>query len=164
MNYTAVFGFFAGITGGIYLVGGFIVNSYLGRYGVVEYQILRAKYLAVGIMYLLYLLAASLWTLIIGIVIAPIVFLFDTDLISLFDAATSLLLLPWSFGFLFLVSAKRPFQIRFKFFEVLKSGPAFIIFTGFMLIFPFISLAALIYELGNPLISNSWAVILMWFL
>lgn len=36
-----------------YVVGGLIVNTHLSRYGVTEYQILRAKYLAVGLVYLL---------------------------------------------------------------------------------------------------------------
>jgi hypothetical protein len=38
--------------GGIYLLGGIIVNLYLARYGFSEYQLVRSKYLAAGLVYI----------------------------------------------------------------------------------------------------------------
>ena len=38
--------------GSTYVIGGLIVNLHLARYGVTEYQILRIKYLVVGLVYL----------------------------------------------------------------------------------------------------------------
>jgi len=42
-------GFFVGV---IYIVGGLIVNLHLSQFGITEYQILRIKYLVVGLTYL----------------------------------------------------------------------------------------------------------------
>lgn len=41
------------LLGGTYVVGGLIVNLHLSRYAVTEYQIVRAKYLAVGLVFLI---------------------------------------------------------------------------------------------------------------
>jgi hypothetical protein len=38
--------------GGLYILGGFIVNLHLSRFGVTEYRLLKAKYLAVGLQFL----------------------------------------------------------------------------------------------------------------
>ncbi|HLY29079.1 MAG TPA: hypothetical protein VKQ72_22225 [Aggregatilineales bacterium] len=40
------------ILGSAYVVGGLIVNLHLARYGITEYQVLRVKYLVVGLIYL----------------------------------------------------------------------------------------------------------------
>ncbi len=37
--------------GSIYVIGGLIVNLYLSRYGIIQYQVLRVKYLVVGLTY-----------------------------------------------------------------------------------------------------------------
>lgn len=40
------------ILGATYVIGGLIVNLYLSRYGITQYQIIRVKYLVVGLTYL----------------------------------------------------------------------------------------------------------------
>jgi hypothetical protein len=50
---------FLGIT---YVIGGLIVNLNLSRRGVVEYQVLKVKYLAVGIIFLLHFIGVTLLT------------------------------------------------------------------------------------------------------
>src|ERR1043165_9035685 len=50
------------ILGIVYIIGGLIVNLNLTRRGVVEYQILKVKYLAVGIIFLLHFLGVILFT------------------------------------------------------------------------------------------------------
>src|SRR4051812_26951097 len=41
------------ILGVAYITGGLIVNLHLAHYGVTEYEILRVKYLVVGLIYLI---------------------------------------------------------------------------------------------------------------
>jgi len=50
---------FLGIT---YVIGGLIVNLNLSRRGVVEYQVLKVKYLAVGMIFLMHFIGAALLT------------------------------------------------------------------------------------------------------
>lgn len=56
MDITRVIGIFINVAGLVlgvtYVIGGLIVNLHLSRYGVTEYQILRVKYLVVGLTYL----------------------------------------------------------------------------------------------------------------
>ncbi len=40
------------ILGSAYVIGGLIVNLHLARYGITEYQVLRVKYLVVGLIFL----------------------------------------------------------------------------------------------------------------
>jgi hypothetical protein len=53
-----------------YVIGGLIVNLNLTRRGVVEYQILKVKYLAVGIIFILHFLGVVLFTFIPVVLIA----------------------------------------------------------------------------------------------
>jgi hypothetical protein len=53
-----------------YVIGGLIVNLNLTRRGVVEYQILKVKYLAVGIIFILHFLGVVLFALIPVVLIA----------------------------------------------------------------------------------------------
>jgi hypothetical protein len=48
----------------IYILGGLIVNLNLARRGVVEYQILKVKYLAVGIIFMFHFLGVVIFTFI----------------------------------------------------------------------------------------------------
>ncbi len=48
-NLASIIALVIGIT---YIIGGLIVNLYLTRYGVTEYQILRVKFLVVGLVYI----------------------------------------------------------------------------------------------------------------
>lgn len=57
-----VLGILAILIGGVYLTGGLIVNLHLSRFGVSEYQLLKAKYLAVGLNFL-----ASLTMLVLSV-------------------------------------------------------------------------------------------------
>lgn len=57
------------ILGLVYILGGLIVNLNLARRGVVEYQILKVKYLAVGIIFMFHFLGVVIFTFI------PVVFL-----------------------------------------------------------------------------------------
>jgi hypothetical protein len=47
-----IIGLFALSIGGVYLLGGLTVNLHLSRFGVTEYRLLKAKYLAVGLQFL----------------------------------------------------------------------------------------------------------------
>lgn len=58
-NIAAAGAIFLGIT---YVLGGLIVNLNLSRRGVVEYQVLKVKYLAVGIIFLMHFFGAALLT------------------------------------------------------------------------------------------------------
>ncbi len=51
-NIEAIVGVAGLILGATYLIGGLVVNLNLSRYGVTEYQVLRVKYLVVGLTYL----------------------------------------------------------------------------------------------------------------
>ena len=55
-----------------YVVGGLIVNTHLSRYGVTEYQILRAKYLAVGLVYLINMIVNLIPAAIIALILIPL--------------------------------------------------------------------------------------------
>jgi hypothetical protein len=72
-----VIGMLAGIVGLLYLAGGVIVNLHLSRFGASEYQILKAKYLAVGLSFLISVL------LFVGIVWMASVFIFPV--VSIFN-------------------------------------------------------------------------------
>jgi hypothetical protein len=63
-------GMLAAIVGLLYIAGGVIVNLYLSRFGVSEYKILKAKYLAVG---LNFLISLSLFISVVGIIAVFIV-------------------------------------------------------------------------------------------
>ena len=62
--------------GFIYIVGGLIVNLNLTRRGIVEYQVLKVKYLAVGIIFMFQFLGVVLFTLIP----VALIFLFSYNL------------------------------------------------------------------------------------
>jgi len=48
----------------VYILGGLIVNLNLSRRGIVEYQILKVKYLAVGIIFMFHFLGALMFTIV----------------------------------------------------------------------------------------------------
>ena len=50
------------IIGITYIIGGLIVNLNLARRGLVEYQVLKVKYLVVGIIFLLQLTGVLMFT------------------------------------------------------------------------------------------------------
>ncbi|HLO31617.1 MAG TPA: hypothetical protein VK249_20865, partial [Anaerolineales bacterium] len=60
------------ILGIVYIIGGLIVNLNLTRRGVVEYQILKVKYLAVGMIFLVHFLGIVLFTIIPSALIASL--------------------------------------------------------------------------------------------
>lgn len=53
----------------IYILGGFIVNLYLTQYGIVEYQVVQIKFLAVGLMYLSIDLFVNLFSYLLALLI-----------------------------------------------------------------------------------------------
>ena len=57
----------------IYILGGFIVNLYLTQYGIVEYQVLQIKFLAVGLMFLAVDLFINLFSYFIALLIGIVV-------------------------------------------------------------------------------------------
>ena len=52
------------VLGVVYILGGLIVNLNLARRGVVEYQVLKVKYLAVGIIFMFHFLGVVIFTFI----------------------------------------------------------------------------------------------------
>ncbi|MGB8646494.1 MAG: hypothetical protein WCF84_14745 [Anaerolineae bacterium] len=58
----------------LYVIGGLVVNLYLSRYGLTEYQIVRVKYLAVGLTFFLNYVAILLLAGVIGFLVAPLDF------------------------------------------------------------------------------------------
>jgi hypothetical protein len=67
------------ILGVIYAFGGLIVNLNLTRRGIVEYQILQVKYLAVGLIFLFQFLGVALSTM----VPVALLFLFSYNLLTI---------------------------------------------------------------------------------
>jgi hypothetical protein len=65
-NFAALSALFLGI---VYIIGGLIVNLNLTRRGVVEYQILKVKFLAVGIIFIIQFLGVVVFTLIPVVII-----------------------------------------------------------------------------------------------
>jgi hypothetical protein len=61
------------ILGSTYVIGGLIVNLHLSAYGITQYQILRTKYLAVGLTYLTNFLA------VIALAAIPAIFLINSN-------------------------------------------------------------------------------------
>src|SRR5215467_8392119 len=62
------------ILGAAYILGGLIVNLHLSRFGVTEYQVLRIKYLVVGLIYLantIIMLIAALFTSLLNLGLNP---------------------------------------------------------------------------------------------
>lgn len=51
-DFQTLFSIFAVSVGIVYLIGGLVVNLHLSRYGVSEYKLIKAKYLAVGLNFL----------------------------------------------------------------------------------------------------------------
>lgn len=86
---------FLGIT---YIVGGLIVNLNLTRRGVVEYQILKVKYLAVGVIFLFHFVGVLIFTsipaLMIFLYVKDDLLLQMTSIISVLGALV--LLYVWS--------------------------------------------------------------------
>lgn len=63
----------AGLALGLtYAVGGLIVNLYLARYGITEYQIVRGKYLAAGLVY--FINSAAVLVLSLGLALVALIF------------------------------------------------------------------------------------------
>ena len=60
---------FLGIT---YIIGGLIVNLNLARRGLVEYQVLKVKYLAVGVIFLLQFTGVLMFSSIAGFLLLPL--------------------------------------------------------------------------------------------
>jgi hypothetical protein len=84
------------ILGSTYVIGGLIVNLQLSAYGITQYQILRIKYLAVGLTYLANFLA------VIALAAIPAMFLIASNLLfqQLFLIASLLasIFLLWLWG------------------------------------------------------------------
>jgi len=69
-----------GITlGAVYVIGAFIVNTYLAKFGLQEYSILRVKFLAVGLNYLFNLS----YRIILALLLISIILIFNKDTIRL---------------------------------------------------------------------------------
>ncbi len=62
-------GFGALILGLGYVFGGLIVNVHLAQYGITEYQVVRVKYLVVGLIYLFTILMLSIATLMLVVIL-----------------------------------------------------------------------------------------------
>lgn len=75
--------------GFIYIVGGLIVNLNLTRRGIVEYQVLKVKYLAVGMIFMFQFFGVVIFTMI------PVVlfffFSYNTTAVQLINRTTSIL-------------------------------------------------------------------------
>ena len=125
--------FFLGV---IYLIGGLIVNLNLTRRGVVEYQILKVKYLAVGVIFLFQFLGVIVFTTIPFVLLSTI----STD--ALFVQATSIPSILASLVLLFVWSRYPPntksFVGRWSFwFAMSVLGTLFPMFVLFhVLLFP----------------------------
>ena len=72
-----VIGMLAGIVGLLYITGGVIVNLHLSRFGVSEYQILKAKYLAVGLSFLISVLLFVSIVCMVSAFVLPVVSLLN---------------------------------------------------------------------------------------
>lgn len=82
-----------------YIIGGLIVNLNLARRGLVEYQILKVKYLVVGVIFLLQsvgvFLFASLPAFLIAIVIVSNIYIFELiNILSMLSGIS--LLIAWA--------------------------------------------------------------------
>src|SRR5215510_2251425 len=88
----------AAILGATYILGGLIVNLNLTRRGLVEYQILKVKYLAVGFIFLFQFtgvaLFASIWAVLLMSLANNILLAQGLNLLSLLGALG--LFLVWS--------------------------------------------------------------------
>jgi hypothetical protein len=85
------------LLGSTYIIGGLIVNLNLSRRGVVEYQILKVKYLAVGIIFFLQVIGVFAFAGLIAFALlnfASVVFLQFINILSMLAALS--LLLVWS--------------------------------------------------------------------
>jgi hypothetical protein len=81
------------LLGAAYVIGGLIVNLHLSRYGVTEYQVLRVKYLVVGLIYLASFVATiplSWLILVLFSLFAPVVA--TTDILIAFSLIAVILL------------------------------------------------------------------------
>jgi hypothetical protein len=119
-----------------YVIGGLIVNIYLSRYGVIDYQILKAKYLAVGLVYSTNVLAVFALSAI------PAVFLLESDFLTyqgLFLLSTlSSMLLLWLWAM----------SIRSPRWQRLRSWVLWIALGAVSALFPIV--AGLRYALFKP--------------
>src|SRR5512138_1359059 len=64
-----VISIFTAAAAAVYILGGFIVNLYLTQYGIVEYQVVQIKFLAVGLMYLAIDLFVNLFSYFIALLV-----------------------------------------------------------------------------------------------
>lgn len=64
----------------VYILGGFIVNLYLTQYGIVEYQVLQIKFLAVGLMYLAIDLFVNVFSYFLALLIGLVLSLSATEM------------------------------------------------------------------------------------
>jgi hypothetical protein len=120
----------------IYILGGFIVNLYLTQYGIVEYQVLQIKFLAVGLMFLAVDLFINLFSyfiaLLIGISITTSAEASREILLNLLICIPSLIFASQLF---FAAIRKRQFNAKRQneWFYILWAGLLANIPTGFLL-------------------------------
>ena len=117
-----------------YLIGGLIVNLNLTRRGVVEYQILKVKYLAVGVIFLFQFLGVVVFTFI------PVVLLVTVSTDPIFIQAISIPSILASLTLLYVWSRYPPnttsFMGRWSFWFTLSViGTLFPLFTIFHFFF-----------------------------
>jgi hypothetical protein len=142
------------ILGIAYIIGGLIVNIHLSAYGVTEYQILRIKYLVVGLVYLvnciILIVAAGLISIVLmsvsvvgGIAVGESIQVYFNVIFSISFFSSLALLFIWIFD-------KTIVRRKWLF---LKSWWTYIILTIIALIFPLslISIQLGVVSLINPL-------------
>lgn len=104
-------GLLLGIT---YIVGGVIVNLHLSRFGITQYQVIRVKYLAVGLTYLTNFIAILLLSAIPAIFLLTLPFLLQQIFMVISLLASVSLLWLWGTQ-----SRFKPFFYSWRFWVIL---------------------------------------------
>ncbi|MEP7285352.1 MAG: hypothetical protein ABI947_06260 [Chloroflexota bacterium] len=99
----------ATLLGAAYIIGGLIVNLHLSNYRITEYQVVRVKYLVVGLVYLVGTsVLISVATLTNFVIISQVADISYVALASLSLLAATTVILIWLFG-----DRLRPSRFRF---------------------------------------------------
>ncbi len=130
---------FLGIT---YIVGGMIVNLNLSRRGIVEYQILKVKYLAVGTIFLIHFVGAVILTFVPALLI--FVYIRDTLLIQIISILSVL-------GALVLLYVWSRYPANTK--SIVGTWKFWVALSSVALLFPLI---ILLYQIYSPQHGGEW--------
>ena len=85
----------------VYIVGGLIVNLHLSRYGVTQYQIVKIKYLVVGLTYFTNYIAVLLLSALPAVFFLTVSSLIQRIVLVFSLVASVVLLWLWGCGFRF---------------------------------------------------------------